>query len=50
MQFISSTHFQNGGQLKLKPNKIIVAAELTFMRKSIGYNWTDYKTNTDIIN
>ena len=42
--------FQNGVQLKLNPNQIIVAAELTFMANSIGYYWTDYKTNIDIIN
>ena len=42
--------FQNGGQLKLNPNQIIMASETAFMRKRLGYNWTDYKTNTDIIN
>ena len=41
--------FQYVGKLKLKPNQIIVAAEIKFTRKILGYNWTDYKTNTHII-
>ena len=27
-----------------------MAAEIDFMRKSLGYNWTDYKTNTVVHN
>ena len=42
--------FQYVGKLKLKPNQIIVAAEIKFMRKILGYNWTDYKTNNEILN
>jgi len=26
----------------------ITAAEMKYMRKTAGYNWTDYKTNTEI--
>jgi len=26
----------------------ITAAEMEYMRKTASYNWTDYKTNTEI--
>jgi hypothetical protein len=26
----------------------ITAAEMTYMKKTAGYNWTDYKTNKEI--
>ena len=26
----------------------IIAAEMQYMRKTAGYTWTDYKTNTEI--
>jgi hypothetical protein len=26
----------------------ITAAEMKYMRKIVGYTWTDYKTNTEI--
>ena len=27
-----------------------VAAEMKYMRRTAGYNWTDYKTNVQIVN
>ena len=31
---------------KQKPNQGSVAAEMKFKRKSLDFNWTDYKTST----
>ena len=36
--------------IKTKPKSRIVAGEMKFIRKSLGYNWTDYKTKTEILN
>jgi hypothetical protein len=39
---------QNVGLLKLKPKSRIVAGEMKFIRKSLGYKLRGYKTNTEI--
>jgi hypothetical protein len=34
--------------VKSKDARRITAAEMKYMRTTTGYNWTDYKTNTQI--
>jgi hypothetical protein len=33
---------------KARYAKLITAAEMKYMRRTAGYTWTDYKTNTQI--
>ena len=32
--------------IKARDVRRITAAEMKYMRRTAGYNWTDYKTNT----
>ena len=34
--------------IKAKDDRRITAAEMKYMRRTAGYTWTDYKTNTQI--
>jgi hypothetical protein len=34
--------------IKARDARRITAVEMKYMRKTAGYNWTDYKTDTDI--
>jgi hypothetical protein len=34
--------------IKATDKEIITAAEMKYMRKTVGYTWTDYKPNTQI--
>ena len=34
--------------IKRRDPRRITAAEMKYMRKTTGYAWTDYKTNTEI--
>jgi hypothetical protein len=34
--------------IKARDARIITAAEMKYMRRTAGYTWTDYKTNTQI--
>jgi len=34
--------------IKARDARGTAAAEMKYMRKTAGYNWTDYKTNTEI--
>ena len=34
---------------KARDARRITAAEMKYMRRTAGYTWTDYKTNTQII-
>jgi hypothetical protein len=34
--------------IKAKGTRRITAAEMNYMRRTAGYTWTDYKTNTQI--
>jgi len=34
--------------IKARDARRITAAEMKYMRKTTGYTWTDYKTNTQI--
>ena len=36
--------------IKARDARRITAAEMKFMRRTSGYTWTDYKTNTQITN
>ena len=46
----TSFHDLECWSIKAKIKSRIMAAEMNCMRKSLGYNWTDYKTNTEILN
>jgi hypothetical protein len=35
--------------IKARYARRIIAAEMKYMRRTAGYTWTDYKTNTQII-
>ena len=37
------------GLLQAKTKSRIVAAKIKFMNKTLGSNWTDYKTSTEVI-
>jgi ABC-type ATPase involved in cell division len=34
--------------IKARDASRISAAEMNYMRRTVGYTWTDYKTNTQI--
>jgi hypothetical protein len=34
--------------IKVRDARRITAAEMKYMRRTAGYNWTDYKTNTHL--
>ena len=36
--------------IKARDARRITAAEMKYMRRTAGYTWTDYKTNTQITN
>jgi hypothetical protein len=36
------------GTIKAKDARRLTAAEMKYMRRTAGYTWTDYKTNTQI--
>jgi len=36
--------------IKARDARRIIAAEMKYMRRTAGYTWTDYKTNTQIAN
>ena len=36
--------------VKAKPKSTVVSAEIKFKMKRLGYNLTEYKTNTEILN
>jgi hypothetical protein len=36
------------GNVKARGDRRITAAEIKYMRRTAGYTWTDYKTNTQI--
>jgi hypothetical protein len=36
------------GAVKARDGRRITAAEMEYMRRTAGYTWTDYKTNTQI--
>ena len=40
--------WQRNGTIKAKDPRRITAAEIKYMRRTAGYTWTDYKTNTQI--
>jgi hypothetical protein len=35
--------------VKARDSREITAADMKFMRKTAGYTWTDYKTNTKLV-
>jgi len=35
--------------IKVKDARRITAADMKYMRRTAGYTWTDYKTNTQIV-
>jgi hypothetical protein len=41
-------HGSETGTIKARDAKRITAAEMKYMRRTAGYTWTDYKTNTQI--
>ena len=36
--------------IKAETKSMVVAAEMKFTKKSCGYNWKNYKTDTEILN
>jgi hypothetical protein len=44
----SNLLFSKTWTIKARDARRISAAEMKYMRRTAGYNWTDYKTNTQI--
>ena len=40
--------FLQAGVIKARDTRKITAAEMKYMRRTAGYTWTDYETNTQI--
>jgi hypothetical protein len=40
--------WQRNWTVKARDARRITAAEMKYMRRTAGYTWTDYKTNTQI--
>jgi hypothetical protein len=43
----ASLHRSENWNIKARDARKITAAEIKHMRKTAGYTWTDYKTNTE---
>jgi hypothetical protein len=51
IQYTSPPNFVYGSEtwtIKARDARRITAAEMKYMRRTAGYNWTDYKTNKQI--
>jgi len=42
-------HGGENGNIKARDARRITTAEMKYMRKTVGYTWTDYKTDTETV-